>query len=67
MGENAEYEGLDYRSVKVLEQLLQLLECLLVEQQWNVVSLEQKTGTGRIRGLLEESRLRRHFESLVVF
>lgn len=67
MGENAKYEGLDYRSVKVLKQLLQLLECLLVEQQWNVVSLEQKTGTERIKGLLEESRLRRHFESLVVF
>ena len=67
MGENAKCEELDYRLVEVLKQLLQLLECLLVEQQWNAVSMEQKIGTERIKDLLEESRRRRHFESLVVF
>jgi hypothetical protein len=68
MGGNVPCEELGYHLVEVLKRPLQLLECLLVEQQMNVVSVEQKTGTVRIEDPSEESRRRRrHFESLVVF
>ena len=67
MDGNAGFQVLDYRLVEVLKPQRQWRGCLLVGRQWDVVSVVQRTGIERIRGLLGESRFHRHFESFVVF